>query len=333
MTLAEDTAASSGTSFAVLHRVDEHDCLEFARALRNRGHDVYFVNWRDIDMNARRITRAFMSNRGEFHSDIACSDFDLVFVYKMEGFLRDQARFFDMVDLFEQCCRAVVNAPATIRSNIDKGYLFELAANKIPVIPSYRLVATHTASRHPDTHDVDSFARDLHARGKSAVIKPLRAERGDGIFKLDAADDVGDWQTALSRIDLSQYLAQEYVPSIRDGERSLAYLGHDFQHGVIKYPNPRDPREFRCNESLGGKVARYTPTAQELDIANRVLASCEALGWPVHFSRVDLVPSPQGPLLMEAELLNPSVYANYAGRGQAFGEALADHFSSLLSVD
>jgi len=102
---------------------------------------------------------------------------------------------------------------------------------------------------------------------------------------------------------------------------------------VIKYPSPKDPDEFRCNESLGGKVAPYEPSLEELAVAARVLTCCEALGWPVRLSRIDLIPSARGPLLMEAELLNPSVYANDVGRGRAFGEALANCFLALLWPD
>lgn len=330
MTLAEDSTASTAENFAVLHRADEHDCLEFARALTDRGHDVYFVNWRDIDIPAQRVDRAFVRNRGEFRKSIPCAAFDLVFIYKMEGCLHDQEQFFDMIDMFERCCRMVINAKATIRSNIDKSYLLELAASGVPVIPSYRL-STARGSHSPS--ELADIANALHAMGKSAVLKPLRAERGDGIFKLDATDGIEHWRAALSRIEPSLYLAKEYMPSVRDGERSLAYLGHEFQHAVIEYPNPKDPDEFRCNESLGGKVAPYEPSLEELAVAARVLTCCEALGWPVRFSRIDLIPSARRPLLMEAELLNPSVYANYVGRGRAFGEALANYFHALLWSD
>jgi len=216
MTLAEDSTASTADNFAVLHRVDEHDCLEFARALTDRGHDVYFVNWRDIDIPAQRVDRAFVRNRGEFRKSIPCAAFDLVFIYKMEGFLHDQERFFDMI---ERCCRMVINTKATIRSNIDKSYLFAFAASGVPVIPSYRLSMARGSHGPSEIADIGNA---LHAMAKSAVLKPLRAERGDGIFELDATDGNERWRAALSRIEPNLYLAQEYIPSVRDGERSLA---------------------------------------------------------------------------------------------------------------
>ncbi len=317
-TLAEDEASSTDTHFAVRHRVDEHDCLWFATALRDRGHDVWFVNWRALDLDRRTLRRAFRSGGGRFEQDVPLGRFDLAFVYKMEGFLRDQERFFAMVDAFEQCCATVVNAPATIRSNIDKSYLFELAAAGLPVIPSWR------------AEDGLAVAA-LRAQGASAVVKPLRGERGAGITRLDAGEDDARWTEALRALPPGANLVQRFEPGIRDGERSLAFLGHAFQHAVIKRPNPADPTEFRCNESLGGSVHPYSPTEEERDFSARVLRTAESLGWPVRFSRIDLVPGDGGPLLMEAELLNPSVYANYVGRGEAFGRALAAYFETLMA--
>jgi len=316
-TLAEDRDASTGDHFAVLHRVDEHDCLWFAAALRDRGHDVWFVNWRDVNAERGTLRRAFCSKLRRFELDVPLGRFDLAFVYKMEGFLRDPPGFFAMVEAFERCCGTVVNAPATIRGNVDKSYLLALAAAGIPVIPSWRA-------------DAADVIEALQSRGESAVVKPLRGERGEGIVRLDAAAGEARWRHVLASLDLSATLVQRFEPGIREGERSLVFLGHTFQHAVIKRPNPADPSEFRCNESLGGTVHAHRPTADEVHVAARVLRTAESLGWPVRFSRIDLVPGEAGPLLMEAELLNPSVYASYLGRGEAFGRALADYFETLM---
>jgi glutathione synthase/RimK-type ligase-like ATP-grasp enzyme len=170
----------------------------------------------------------------------------------------------------------------------------------------------------------------LLAAGNCAIVKPLRAERGQGILRLDPNEREAAWGAALAGVDPATHFVQRFEPAIRDGERSLAFLGHGFQHAVIKFPNPDDPAEFRCNESLGGRVSPYTPTRDERDFAARVLRASESLGWPVRFSRIDLLATADGPVLMEAELLNPSVYANYVGRGAEFGEALAGYFETLM---
>jgi hypothetical protein len=50
----------------------------------------------------------------------------------------------------------------------------------------------------------------------------------------------------------------------------------------------------------------------------------------VHFSRVDIVDGEPDPVLIEAELLNPSIYANYSNRGKEYGKAIAKYFHELI---
>lgn len=343
LTLAEDETAGNGEGFEVLHRVDEHDCLAFAAALRARGHEVWYANWRQLDPAARVLRRAYRSNRGRFEHQVDLRRFDLAFVYKMEGFLREQARFFAVVEALEHSCAAVVNAPATIRASIDKSYLFALAARGVEVIPSWRLPgpASVPSGAVPGAHHGGGASEAspaapadpvmaLLTEGSAAVVKPLRGERGEDIHRLDPAQGAAHWRTVTGALDSATHFIQRYEPGIRNGERSLVFLGHEFQHAVIKHPRPSDPAEYRCNESLGGTVRPHVPTTRELAFAGRVLEAAEALGWPVRFSRIDLVHGAAGPVLMEAELLNPSVYANYVGRGAAFGRALAAYFESLV---
>jgi glutathione synthase/RimK-type ligase-like ATP-grasp enzyme len=228
----------------------------------------------------------------------------------MEGFLFDVPRFERMVSLFERNCGVVVNHPQTIRHNIDKRYLWDLEERGIAV---------------PKTLLVGEEVRVRLRRGEKMVLKPRCAERGFGAL---LATDESALQSIAGKEE--DYIAQEYLPSIRDGERSLAYLGNKFQHAVIKKPSPANLDEFRCNESLGGTVEVYDPTDSELHFAQRVLDVYASLGCEVHFSRVDLVIEDDGPVLIEAELLNPSIYANYSKRGKEFGETIAQYFHNLI---
>jgi hypothetical protein len=56
----------------------------------------------------------------------------------------------------------------------------------------------------------------------------------------------------------------------------------------------------------------------------------EGLGYPAHFSRVDILSVEGFPMLLEAELLNPSMYANYSKKGEAFGKQLALYFDRFI---
>ena len=308
MTLAEEREFTREDYFAVRMKVDDGDCYDFSDALQALGHEVFFANWDDFD--GREFTRLFHDNAKKFITPLPLSGADLIFVYKMEGFYFDLPRFFRMVETFAGSARIVVNDPATIRHNIDKRYLLELEREGILV---------------PPTRPVDDRLRERLARGESVVLKPISGERGRGVMLLETLD-------ALDAVkgQEDEYLAQDYIPGVLAGERSLVFLGFEFQHGVLKRPSQRNPQEFRCNESQGGTAALYEPTRAEIDFALKTLRAYESFGCPIHYSRIDLIESEQGPMLMEAELINPSIFARYFNLGEAFGKKIAAYFDGLL---
>ena len=308
MTMAEERGSTTDNHFAVRYRVDEYDCFDFSNALKALGHDVFFSNWDDL--SGKEFTRMFHDNEKRFTAPVPLGQMDLIFVYKMEGFYFNLARFFRMVETFEKASPLVVNAPATIRHNIDKRYLWDLERKGVRIIP---------------TRNVDERVRERLGRGEPLVLKPIRGERGNGVMLVRTPDGLS---AIKGRED--EYLAQDYMPGIRDGERSLVYLGFEYQHAVLKRPSANDPQEFRCNETLGGTVAVYEPVREELDFAERVLRAYQSLGCPIHYSRIDLIRASEGPALVEAELINPSMYANCSGKGAGFGKSIAHYFDRQL---
>ncbi len=308
MTLAEESEATTASHFAVKYHVDEYDCFEFSHGLRALGHEVFFANWDDLGEGA--LARMFHDNRKTFITPPPLAAMDLIFVYKMEGFYFDLPRFFGMVQTFADASPLVINHPATIRHNIDKRYLWALEQKGI---------------RIPPTHYVDERVRERLAAGVSFVLKPIRGERGTGVM---LAQTPADLSAVEGRED--DYLAQEFMPTAREGEMSLVFLGFEYQHAVLKKPPAGDPREFRSNESLGGTAAVYEPRPEELSFARQVLAAYESLGCPVHYSRIDLIQTGDGPTLIEAELINPSAFANYTRNGEQFGRRIAHYFDALL---
>lgn len=308
LTLAEEVGATTANHFAVRFPVDENDCFEFAKGLVALGHNVFFVNWNDLSEDG--FSRMFDFAHSQFVSPIALNEFALAFVYKMEGFYFDLPRFFSMVETFERAIPVVVNDPKTIRHNINKSYLFQLEERGISVGKPFT---------------VADAREKLLKNNLPCVVKPLFGERGRNVILAKTLSDLSDIEG-----DDTEYIAQEYMPEIRDGEKSLAFLGFEFQHAVIKKPNAKNTEEFRCNESLGGTVAVYEPTAEELEYCVELLKAYESLGCPIHFSRIDFVSSSAGPKLVEAELLNPSIYANYSNKGEQFGKSIARYFDELI---
>jgi glutathione synthase/RimK-type ligase-like ATP-grasp enzyme len=312
--MAEDVEKSTATEFALKYAVDEHDSLHFAQSLKELGHQVYFVNWRDLQLDSMvdssagaQFDRMYSYNDSAFVAPVALSEFDLVFVYKMEGFYRDSQRFNEMLGCFSHC--KVINDIGTIKHNFNKSYLWQLQERDVRIIPSFKVC------------DI----KDRLSQGERFVVKPLCGERGNEIFLAHQPID-------LIAIEGSEdaFFAQQFMPEIWQGERSLVFLGDQFQHAVIKLPSRANQSEFRCNESLGGTVDVYDPTEQEIDFAKHILRVYEGLGYPSHFSRVDILSVDDSPMLLEAELLNPSMYANYSKKGEAFGKQVALYFDQFI---
>lgn len=313
LTLAEEEARTTPNHFAVRFPVDEHDCYHFADGLKQLGHSVYFVNWRDLDLFHGRFTRMFHDNLKRFVEPLALGEIDIAFLYKMEGFLLNLPRFFSMLTLLEKHCGLVVNDPATIRHNVDKRYVWDLQNKGI---------------RIPATLPIGPLVTEKLQNGETLVLKPARGERGYGTV---LANDPAALQKIVGKE--SDYIAQQFIPEIRQGERSLVFLGFEYQHAVLKRPPRADEEEFRCNESIGGSVEVYKPRDDELSFALAVLQAYNSLGLPVHFSRVDFVDAAAGPTLIEAHLLNPCVYSNYSNLGPQFGEQLARYLDGLLPAN
>ena len=308
ITMNEAARPTGSDSFAVTYKVDEHDCLRYSAALKARGHEVFFVNWNDL--RGGQFGRMFSYTEGRFVEPVPLEEIDLGWIYQMEGFYASRARFLETVDVFANACACVINAPATIRHNLGKQYLWALERAGVPIIPSYRV-----------DHDI---ARRL-AGGERFVLKPVYGERGDGIF-------LASTPSHLARIASCshEYIAQPYMPSVRDGERSLIFLGFEYQHAVLKRPSAGNPDEFRCNESLGGTVVVYEPTGIERAFAKQVLRAYASFGCPIHYSRVDFIDTEEGPKLMEAELLNPAAFANYSGKGESFAGRVACYLEAVM---
>ncbi|MEO6859351.1 MAG: hypothetical protein ABI323_12340 [Solirubrobacteraceae bacterium] len=100
---------------------------------------------------------------------------------------------------------------------------------------------------------------------------------------------------------------------------SLVYFDGALSHAVRKVPAAGD---FRVQPQYGGTVLAHTAGPEELAAAQSALAGVP--GAPV-YARIDLVGGPAGPLLMEAELIEPFLFLD------SFAPA-ADRFAAVLAT-
>lgn len=189
----------------------------------------------------------------------------------------------------------LLNTPNTIRWNADKRYLADLDARSVPVVPTTfvepgdRLVlpdaeivvkpavsagAKDTARFGPRDPDAEGLARRILDEGRTVMVQPYQS----------AVDTFGE--TALVWFD--------------------GTFSHAFRKGAILRRGAVPTDDLYADE----QIHPAEPTGDEVDVARTAIDAAAAVIDDVPlYARVDVVPGPdETPLLLELELIEPSVY-------------------------
>ncbi len=202
----------------------------------------------------------------------------------------------------------------------DKRYLADLAADGVPVVAT---TVVDPTSRLP-LPDADEF-----------VVKPSVGAGSRGVGRFRADDDgllaAGQHLDALHRAGYTA-LVQPYLAEVDTrGETALVYIDGRFSHAARKGPMlPVDGRH-----SLGGHVdgelfvaeaiTAREPSDAELAVGEAALKAVgERFGATPLYARVDLLASADGPVVVELELVEPSLFLGYAdAAAMTFATAVA----------
>jgi glutathione synthase/RimK-type ligase-like ATP-grasp enzyme len=204
----------------------------------------------------------------------------------------------------------LVNDARLVAWNHHKGYLAELERAGVPVVP-LALVPRGAGATARDA------ART--AFGEEIVIKPAISAGARGTIRTRAASaEAGAHLADLVRD--GDALVQPYLAEVEAGEVSLMCFGGAFSHAVRKVPAAGD---FRVHAEYGGTVEVVSPTDAEQAVAAAVLGAAPAAAI---YARIDLVTTADGPLLMEAELIEPELFLPFeAGAAHRFADVLVEH--------
>ncbi|WP_433084910.1 ATP-grasp domain-containing protein [Dactylosporangium sp. CA-052675] len=210
----------------------------------------------------------------------------------------------------------LANPAAVIEWNTDKRYLRQLAEAGIPIVPTTWVEpgdafvpegtgeivikpAVSAGSIDTGRYDLGSQAalaaeqvRRLQEAGRLVMIQPY----------LDAVDTAGE--TALLHFD------GEFSHAIRKG----AILTGPYVEGDLLYQNEN--------------ISPRTPSDEERALAARVLEALPVPAGELLYARVDLLPSPDGPVVIEVELAEPSLFFGHAeGSAERFAAAVERRLS------
>lgn len=278
------------------HRDLIADDLILARALEKRGAKVVPVVWTETQPES-----------------LGC---DLLVLRSVWDYHLQPDKFSHWLTVAAQRTK-VVNAPEIVHWNMDKHYLKDIEAAGFAVPKTVFLERGSLERRSLERRPQVALKELLRSAGlTAAVIKPAISASAFETYKLEAAQ-AGGFGAKLNTkfnalLEGRAMMVQEFIPEIATGgEWSLIFVGnghagHDCTHAVNKLPRPGD---FRVQEEHGGLHTLASPPAAAVQMAQAILARFAP---QAVYCRADIVMRPQGPVLMELELIEPLLHFELA---------------------
>lgn len=210
------------------------------------------------------------------------------------------------------------NPTEVVRWNTDKHYLGDLAARGVPVIESHYLAPGDDPAALPDL--AEFVVKPCVGAGSRDAQRYRREDRDAAIAHARRLLDAG-----------RHVLVQPYLHAVdSDGETALLFFEGRFSHAIRKAPLLRrgqQPTRALFNQDY---IQPRDPSSAELAVAEKALAALPF--GPLTYARVDLLPSAEGPKLLELEVTEPSLFLPYAdGAATRFATTLRTRLTTLLA--
>ena len=258
--------------------------------------NICFLSCRDVDnlIVDDHLAIKQMEELGEYKvSTIAWDDeadwssFDLVVIRTTWDYVPRHAEFLKKLEKIASLTK-LLNTPEVVKWNHHKGYLKELEAKGVAIVPTVMF-------KYPGEISIPSgwkYSKFIVKPAISATafktIIVSRAEVETLAFK-DMMTE-GDW------------LLQPFLEEITVGEISLCFFNKRFSHACIKIPKAGD---FRVQEEHGGDIQQFSPDAELLELGQDLM---DKIPFELLYGRVDLARFDGRYVLMELELIEPSLY-------------------------
>jgi hypothetical protein len=239
-------------------------------------------------------------------------DGGLVVLRSTWDYTRARDRFLSWVGGLDR----VANQADVVAWNTDKIYLRDLLAAGVPVVPT----SFADPGQPVELPDAPEF-----------VVKPAvgAGSRGVGRFTADRRPAAIEHAAALHAANRT-VLVQPYVEAVDTaGETALIYFDGRFSHAVGKGPmlpagitHPVDGWELYVEE----RITARRPAPEELEVGTAAMQAIrDRFGADQLYTRVDLLPSVDGPVVVELELTEPSLFLGFGADdpADAFAAAIA----------
>ena len=253
-----------------------YDNLIF-RPLKNAGWDCDLVSWESLDIDWDQykavIIRSTWNYQEKYHS----------FIQVLNDITTSNAFLYNPIDI--------------VKWNINKRYLKDLEEKNIQIVPSKWFTTF-------DSKEIlNSF---VNFKSKRLIIKPCISANADLTYILEQNSSIEILSKLKNDFKNKEFIIQPFIENIKsEGEYSLIFFGNILSHVLLKIPRTGD---FRVQEEHGGILKSILNP--EIDLIKFGFKVIKNLPKPCLYSRVDVVRFENKFLLMEVELIEPSLYFN-----------------------
>ncbi len=281
---------------------------------------ICFLSCQDLDGHIvdDHLAQKELEKHGEYQVDWINWDeetdwkrFDLAIIRTTWDYHKRSAEFLSKLNVIASQT-TLMNPASIVEWNFHKGYLKDLANKGVAIVPTVFF------------KDTESILLPASWNYQRFIIKPAisaNAYKTVIIAKEDLLS--GKYKTHLAAGD---WLLQPFMEEIKQGEVSLHFFNKTFSHGITKTPKVGD---FRVQEEHGGLIQNYTPSPELLSIAHNILTQIPS---QLLYARVDLVFWQGQWVLMEVELIEPSLYFRMDPQSVVnYKRAIDQHFQSTLA--
>jgi glutathione synthase/RimK-type ligase-like ATP-grasp enzyme len=282
-----------------MDNLENYECYDelLDEPLAGKGWKTELVSWRTPNVNWAK--------------------FDVVIIRSPWDYQDDADAFLAVLHEIKAVGVPLDNSIETVKWNIDKIYLADLSQKEVNIVPTL----------WQDTFSSDKLDGYFeHFNTDQIIIKPRISANADNTFWLKKDSAMLEKMNLEQAFEHRNFMVQPFIETVlSEGEFSMFYFDGQYSHAILKTPKEDD---FRVQEEHGGRLKLITPETGLVNQSEETLATItEVIGEMPLYARLDFVRVPannkgQVFALMEAELIEPSLYFNMDSESpQRFADA------------
>jgi len=236
----------------------------------------------------------------------------------------DAPAFLQVLKAIDDSSAHLENSLGIVEWNIDKTYLRALEQKGVTLVPT--LWQERLDDNALSIKQVSQYFS--HFNQQQIVLKPRISANADNTFWLNKNSYKEKMTELNNAFNNRDFMVQPFMQHIVDeGEFSLFYFNGRYSHTILKIPKGDD---FRVQEEHGGQLKSIEPEAILVQHAEQAMTALADIHQTPLYARVDFVRHGEGFALMEAELIEPSLYFNMDNESpKRFAQAFVERMNKL----